>query len=310
MWASRDMATWDNSILPANPFGSAIAAAVGNEFRIIVGATDPSSSRRFVLWLDRGDGRWLPVLPAASGFASADAVLDIAWYAGRFVAVGLTSESREAGLATSRAGIWTSPDGTHWESAEIHLARERGSRLTRIAAGPLGLIAGGEIEGDGGADALLVASADDGSAWSQVLDEDLGGDQHERVAKLVASDVMWLLALGVTSPACGEAGVCAEPARILASIDSRAWDTLGAGIDPPAAFGSVGDLFLGYAQLDDRYQVLESPDGFTWTIVGPPLPPGMFGVVFGSNAGRVVAAGVDARDEGLVRVWTLDPSDP
>jgi hypothetical protein len=176
-------------------------------------------------------------------------------------------------VAVGRAGIdaaaWTSPDGITWERARGP-DPEPGleTRMTSVAAGPDGVVAGGWAGSPTAPTRPRLWWSPDGRAWETVsADPGTAGDvaDEARISSVSRGPSGWV-AVGTTGRAC-----CLTGSTSWTSPDGRTWtrhptgEALATGQVASVAVTPDGYLAVG-SDLDERQAMSWiSPDGVTWT---------------------------------------------
>lgn len=236
--------------------------------------------------------------PAVSGVQ----YQDVAWTGDRFVAIGRALDGGSVFLDSADGRIW------HRQTA-----LDPESYPSRLAVGPLGVVAVGDIAGR---PTSWVSS--DGLSWAVAdpFPASRAGSNTVSVTDVVATDAGWL-AVGREDPACNT-NCGNEPVRALvwASTDGLRWTPIGgqASFDgggmATVTRGGPGYVAAGSSRGDAA--IWTSTDGDAWSRVpddpmfGPDTDPSFPVAVFGLAAQEdvVVAVGMDMSDGGgSVRAW-------
>lgn len=244
-----------------------------------------------------------PEQPAVSGVQYQDVV----WTGGRFVATGAALDGGSVFL--------DSPDGRTWHRQGA-LALE--SSPSRLAVGPLGVVAVGDVAGR---PASWVSS--DGLSWTVAPDAfpaSPAGKDTVGVTDVVATDAGWL-AVGRIDPACN-VNCGNEPVRALVwtSSDGLRWTPIGgqASFDGGgmAAVTRGGPGYVAAGSAGGHAAIWTSTDGDAWSRVpdgpmfGPDTDPSFPVAVVGVAAREdvVVAVGMDMSDGGgsVLAWWSAD----
>lgn len=253
---------------------------------LAAGVTDPNSPDGLVLLTE--DGRaWQRV--SDDDFRGVE-ITDVAATADGFVAVGFEPRRDLPGQAPTGV-VLASPDGLGWE----RLATIPATRLRRVAAGPLGYLALGEVDRSG----VVFASAD-ARQWDQVpsatafggasvADVSATADGFVAVGNAGGRARAWTSADGHSWTAAPMGG--ADPVPGIAAVEVRAITTSGAGLmalgtdDPPCEGDPEWCPHFGAAWW--------SADGKGWLRLPTDGPLGQWGQpVFGvGDAGFVVLDG-------------------
>jgi len=250
-------------------------------------------------------GDWLaaPEQPSVSGVQYQDVV----WTGGRFVATG---------RALDGGGVFLdSADGRTWHRQG---ALDRETHPSRLAVGPLGVVAVGDIAGR---PASWVSS--DGLSWTVAADAFPASPARTDtvgVTDVVATDAGWLV-VGREDPACNT-NCGNEPVRALVwtSSDGLRWTPIvgqasfdGGGM---AAVTRGGPGYVAAGSAGGRAAIWTSTDGDAWSRVpdnptfgpdtDPSFPVGVVGVA--AQEGVVVAVGMDISDGGgaVLAWWSAD----
>jgi hypothetical protein len=214
----------------------------------------------------------------------------VAWTGAGFVATG---------VALGGQGVFLdSPDGLTWRRQE---APTGAAYPTRIAAGPLGLVAVGTI-----GDRPASWWSRDGGDWAPARDafpSSLAPGDTVTVSDVVATTDGWL-AVGREDAACNfNCGLAPIRALAWTSSDGLHWNAVpkqgslvGAGMNGVA---QGGPGFVAAGTANGRAAVWTSTDGSAWSRV-PDAP--MFRPKRGTDTGAsVTGVGVAARD-GIIAV--------
>lgn len=179
-------------------------------------------------------------------------------------------------VAVGRAGgdpaAWTSPDGMTWRRAARDLP-ETGleTRLTTVAAGDGGIVAGGWAASPTAPTSSRLWWSADGAAWAVALmgSGDVATGEELRVTSIAAGPAGWV-AVGTVGPEWDPAGSIA-----WTSPDGRSWTrapdaaALHSGRMASVTATPSGWLAVG-SDLDDRQGVSwVSTDGLDWTVSAP-----------------------------------------
>jgi hypothetical protein len=203
------------------------------------------------------------------------------------------------GRSGSKPVAWTSPDGLTWARHEVPVLSTDGAaeRMTSIAAGPTGYVAGGSVGPELFDRHARVWTSSDGTAWTPVTD-DAAAFADAEVRSITATDAGFV--------AVGVVGSVQHPTGAVAwtSADGQAWTR----IDAPAFAGGIavsvtttpfGGLVAVGSDLDRRNAVAwTSSDGRTWTRV-PDEPSRQHG------GGYAWMTDVTAVGDALIAVGTL-----
>jgi hypothetical protein len=244
-----------------------------------------------------------PEQPAVSGVQ----YQDVAWTGGRFVAIGAALDGGSVFL--------DSPDGRTWHRQGA-LTPE--SYPGRLAVGPLGVVAVGDVAGR---PASWVSS--DGLSWTVAPDAFPGspaGTDTVSVTDVVATDGGWL-AVGRIDPACN-VNCGSEPIRALVwtSSDGLRWTPIGGQVSfdggGMAAVTRGGPGYVAAGSADGHAAIWTSTDGAAWSripdspmfgpVTDPAFPVAVFGVAAQEDV--VVAVGMDMSDGGgsVLAWWSAD----
>lgn len=250
-------------------------------------------------------GDWLaaPDQPSVSGVQYQDVV----WAGYRFVAIG-------AALGGGSVFL-DSPDGRTWHRQG---ALDPESYPGRLAVGPLGVVAVGDVAGH---PASWVSS--DGLSWTVAPDAFPGspaGTDTVGVTDVVATDAGWL-AVGREDPACNT-NCGNEPVRALVwtSSDGLRWMPIGdqASFDGGgmATVTRGGPGYVAAGSAGGHAAIWTSTNGDAWSRVpddpmfGPKTDPSFPAAVVGVAAREnvVVAVGMDMSDGGgsVLAWWSAD----
>ena len=197
------------------------------------------------------------------------------------VAVGGTTNGSEGGSAA----IWTSIDGSDWETVALEGAAATGRLLSVTAGGPGFVAVGGECCPD----RAVVWTSEDGSAWQRVA------DQESFEGAVMTSTTSW--AGGLVAVGCMVDLECSGTA-IWTSSNGTDWQRVSLSAEIGAAY--LGDITASGAVLvavgtSDGGQpgppaIFVSLDARTWTRADVPSVPVSLSSVTAGPEG-IVAAG-------------------
>jgi len=282
VWSSPDGLAWARS--PSDPaFVDTTAGRLaerGNRI-VLAGYSCPAGgiycgdSR---LFLAISGGAW----QAATGIVSGFSYNAVAAGGTRFVAVGTVEDS----LGDVNGVVATSIDGLSWsETAPDAMA---GATIGGVAAGPAGLVAVGQIGGQG-----IVRTSTDGQTWTRIWSPPTGG---------TLTDVAWIGSHWVA------VGSGAGRAMAWTSSDGTTWQPVqtgsgldGSTVDRITAIGSQL-IALGESTPGDG-AAWQSSDGTSWSRLqtGDIFTNAGISAVASIN-GRVVLFGASASGQALVAV--------
>ena len=273
------------------------------------------AARRGAVWLSSNGFTWEQVPDPDAVWRDA-AVNAVAPFEGGFVAVGQVTTDSTGKPAV--AAVWTSTDGRRWQRVRHDVAlfgNDGYHSLTRVTAGPRGLVAVGLEYRTDGLDALVLFSRD-GRSWHRGGDPALfRGDAH-RVAYGVCAGPFGYVAVGYEEASSGADAVAWH------SADGLSWrraegHALGGPRDQVMTSCAAGDHGVLAGGSDDAGgdadgALWRSLDGVRWDRV--PVEPSVLGGAgsqsvwaLGHAEGSVVAAVADySGGDGDLAVWTSD----
>lgn len=233
--------------------------------------------------------------------------LGVVWTGGRFVATGLALDGGSVFL--------DSADGQTWHRQG---ALDPESSPSRLAVGPLGVVAVGSVAGH---PASWVSS--DGLSWTVAPDAFPGspaGTDTVSVTDVVATEAGWL-AVGRIDPACNvDCGIEPVHALVWTSRDGLRWTPVGgqASFDGGGmeAVTRGGPGYVAAGSAGGHAAIWTSTDGDAWSRVpdnpmfgpdsDPLFPVGVVGLA--ADESVVVAVGIHMSDGGgsVLAWWSAD----
>ncbi len=251
------------------------------------GSGEPRRPAPVILRSGDGGGSWTAVEVPEAGGTGHTYLIDVAWHAGRFVALGAIEDPSGAEMAAPQPLVLISSDGATWEAAAANLA----------ASWPHGVIATGDglLAIQGHEDGTQLVASPDGLAWEVVLsdadlDLPLGAVWFDRVSGG---------GIGTVVSGVWDAWESAQPQAVVTGKRGRTLSIAG-------AVYTVTDDATGaaLAEFDEaRFAHVESAldpadTGFKW---------GHGGLAVFDDAGRLVFA-VSHRELGAA--WEGEPHEP
>jgi serine/threonine protein kinase len=235
---SADGVTWHalDSLAPfAGPDSYVTGAAAGPDGYVIVGKHVTGDRTFAAMWWSADLRGWVQGSNGGlDGRLKPSTVYAVAAAPAGFVA---------AGTHATHGAIWTSPDGQNWSPADMAMPAGASAAVLRlVAANGSRVVAAGYAATRAGDIPVVVASADGGRHWRQIVLQAPGG----------LGAVTALTAAGSGFVAAGQAGPAgAQRAVTWSSPDGLSWPAAvpaGGGVRQITALSAAGGTVTGTAQ--------------------------------------------------------------